>query len=71
VPRPGGTFKSRGERTWLDVGNWYAGRVDLINIGVEEEICTSCLGELLVARKGARVSRDISGIRKLPWIDED
>ena len=71
MPRPGGTFKSRGERTRLDVGSWFAGWVDLINIGGEEEICTSCLGELLVALKGARVSRDISGVRKLPWIDED
>jgi len=71
VPRPGGTFKSRGERTWFDVGNWFAGWVDLIDIGGEEEICTSCLGELLVARKGARVSRDISGVRKLSWVNKD
>jgi hypothetical protein len=71
VSRPGGTLKSRGERTWLNHCNWLVGWVDLIGIGVEEEICTSRLGELLVARKGARVSRDISGVRKLPWIDED
>ena len=49
VPGPRGAFKPAGEWSWIDRGNWLIGRIDLGNIGGEDEIRARGFGEVRVS----------------------